>query len=332
MSKRQVPLTAAEVAPIWTGFLGDSMANGVLRYFAATAEDREVKHILKYALGLTEDHIGFKKDLEARGEIVLPLGFSEADVNVRAPRLFSDLIMLYYVRQMGIGGTVAYSLALATSTRGDIREFFNHNLKTAAELLDRTTTMLLDKGLFMRAPHLAPAPAEKVRKEGWLNGLFGDRRPLNAVEITHLYLNTISNALGKALMIGFSQTAKSKEVREFTIRARDIASKHIDVFSQLLKDDQLPAPGTFEAEVTASTEAPFTDKLILFHTLTLTAIGIGNYGSATSASPRRDLAAAYLRLAAEVGTFADDGAELMIGKGWLEKIPGAIERDALIPS
>ncbi|TYP69558.1 DUF3231 family protein [Paenibacillus methanolicus] len=325
-------LTAAEVAPIWTGFLGDSMANGVLRYFIATAEEREVKDLLKYALGMTEDHMAFKKELEKRGEIVLPLAFSEQDVHVDAPRLFSDLIMLYYMRQMGIGGTVAYSLALATSTRADLREFFNQNLKTAAELLERATTMLLDKGFYMRAPILAPAPAEKVRKEGWLNGLLGDRRPLNAVEITHLHLNTLSNGLGKALMIGFSQTAKSKEVRDFTIRARDIASKHIDVFSQFLKDDQLPAPGAFEAEVTASTEAPFTDKFILFHTLSLTAIGIGNYGSAASASPRRDLASAYLRFAAEVGTFADDGAELMIEKGWLEKIPGAIERDALIPS
>lgn len=56
MRKRQMPLTAAEVAPIWTGAIGDSIANAVLRYFIASAEDREVKGLLKVALELTEEH------------------------------------------------------------------------------------------------------------------------------------------------------------------------------------------------------------------------------------------------------------------------------------
>ncbi len=69
---------------------------------------------------------------------------------------------------------------------------------------------------------------------------------------------------------------------------------------------------------------------MLFHTITFTQMGIGNYGTAIAASIRRDLVVEYSRLLAEIGTFSDDGAELMIKNQWLEKIPGAVERDSLI--
>ncbi|MBB3108678.1 spore coat protein CotF [Paenibacillus phyllosphaerae] len=309
------------------------MANSVLRYFLATVEDREVKTVLKYACSLTEEHMGFKDHLFQRESLIPPQAFSDQDVNEAAPKLFSDTLMLHYLKQMGTAGMVAYALALTSASRVDIRDFFNHNLKTAAELSEKATTLMLEKGIWVKPPHLTPPQStEWVHKESWINGLLGDRRPLNAVEITHLFLNVASNALGKAIMMGFAQVAVAQDVKDFAIRARDISSKHIEVFSSTIKDDDLPVPTTLEAEVFDSVASPFSDRLILFHTLSLAATGIGNYGTAAAASPRRDLAITYLRLMAEVGTFADDGAELMIKKGWLEKIPGALERDALIHS
>ncbi|UJF34910.1 DUF3231 family protein [Paenibacillus hexagrammi] len=244
---------------------------------------------------------------------------------------FSDTFALLYLRNMGIAGTVAYSLGVACSFREDIRAFFNHNLKTAAELIEKSTTLLLSKGLLPRAPFIPyPDSVEYVQKESWLNGLVGDRRPLNIAEITQSYLNTLTNSLGQSLMMGFAQVAQSAEVVRHIVRGRDIATKHIEVFTSLLRDDHLPAPTTWETEISSSTEPPFSDKLMLYQTVSLSAVGLGNYGAALSASTRRDLAGIYLRLAAEIGTYADDGAELMIQNKWLEKMPGAVERDALI--
>lgn len=329
--QHDIRLTSGELTPLWTGYLGDSMANCILKYFLNKVEDAEVKPIIEYALGLTEEHMEFKNKLFRNEKFPIPLGFTENDVNINAPRLFSDGFMLIYLRNMGIAGIVAYSMALASSSRQDIRAFFNHNLKTTAELLEKSTTTLQSKGLLPRSPYIPyPDSVEFVHKESWLNGIIGDRRPINGSEITHLFLNVMTNCVGQALMLGFSQVAKTKEVVEYILRGRDISTKHIEVFSSLLRDDKLPAPMTWETDISNSKEAPFSEKLMLFHSVFLSGLGLGNYGAAIAGSTRRDLTTVYLRLAAEIGTYADDGAELMIKNKWMEKMPGAIERNALL--
>lgn len=329
--EHHIQLTSGDIAPLWAGYLSDSMVNYVLKHFLQTVEDGEVKPVIEFALGLTTEHMEFSNKLFKDEQFPIPLAFTEKDVNLNAPRLFSDSYMLLYLRHMGIAGTVTYGMALASSSRQDIRDFFQHNLKTAAELLEISTAILQSKGIFPRSPFIPyPDSVEYVHKESWLNGLLGDRRPLIAAEITNIYLNIMKNSIGKALMLGFSQVAKNKEVVEYIVRGRDISSKHVEVFSALLRDDQLPAPTTCETEISNSKESPFSDKLMLYHTVFLSTLGIGNYGASLAASMRRDLITVYLRLVGEIGTYADDGAELMIKNEWMEKMPGAIERNALL--
>ncbi|KRF11090.1 DUF3231 family protein [Paenibacillus sp. Soil787] len=326
-----IQLTSGDIAPLWGGYLSDSMVNCVLKHFLQTVEDDEVKPVIEFALGLTIEHMEFTNKLFKVEQFPIPLAFTDKDVNLNAPRLFSDVYMLLYLRHMGIAGTVTYGMALASSSRQDIRAFFQNNLKTTAELLERSTAILQSKGIFLRSPFIPyPDSVEYVHKESWLNGLLGDRRPLIAAEITNIYLNIMKNSIGKALMLGFSQVAKTKEVIEYIVRGRDISSKHVEVFSALLRDDQLPAPTTWETEISNSKESPFSDKLMLYHTVFLSALGIGNYGASLAASMKRDLITVYLRLVGEIGTYADDGAELMIKNEWMEKMPGAIERNALL--
>ncbi|MCZ8518199.1 MULTISPECIES: DUF3231 family protein [Paenibacillus] len=331
MHKHYIGLTSGEVAPLWTGYLGDSMANRVLHYFLRKVEDEEIRPMIEYALSLTNEHMAFKDKLFRNEGIPIPVAFTDEDVRPDAPRLYSDVFTLLYIRQMGIAGMTAYGLALASSARLDVRDFFSHNLKTAMELYNKSATLLESKGVLPRPPGIPyPDTAEFVQKEGWLNGLLGDRRPLNIIEMTHLFMNIMTNHIGQALMQGFAQCTESKAVTAYLVRGRDIATKHVEVFSSLLRDDHLPAPETWQAEVTDSTQAPFSDKLMLYHAVSLAGMGIGNYGAAVAGSMRRDLASVYVRLMAEVGTYADDGAELMIRNEWLEKIPGAVERDVLI--
>jgi hypothetical protein len=83
---------------------------------------------------------------------------------------------------------------------------------------------------------------------------------------------------------------------------------------------------------TRSTEAPFSGKLMMFQIAALNSSGLGYYGASLGASPRRDIGAAYVRLMAEIVEFAEDGANLMIDNGWLEKPPSAPDRKALARS
>ncbi|MGG7618985.1 DUF3231 family protein [Bacillus coreaensis] len=67
----------------------------------------------------------------------------------------------------------------------------------------------------------------------------------------------------------------------------------------------------------------------MFYVQSLNSIGIAHYGRGLSLSPRRDLGADYVRLTAETLHYAEDGMNIMIENGWLEKPPQATASDQL---
>ncbi|MBY0154274.1 DUF3231 family protein [Cytobacillus firmus] len=69
---------------------------------------------------------------------------------------------------------------------------------------------------------------------------------------------------------------------------------------------------------------------MLYQTSMMSAVGMGNYGTALSASPRRDIAADYVRLQGEIGLYGEDGLNLQIKHAWLERPPHAADRDQLM--
>lgn len=145
-----------------------------------------------------------------------------------------------------------------------------------------------------------------------------------------LFNNIQTNAIGKTLIIGFAQTAKTKEVKEYFLRGKRIAQKHIDLFSDILKKEDLPAPMTWDTALTDSTIPVFSDKLMMFHVSAMIAAGIGNYGASMSGSSRRDLALRYASLKPEIGLYAEDGANIMISHSWLEEPPQTDDREQII--
>jgi hypothetical protein len=130
--------------------------------------------------------------------------------------------------------------------------------------------------------------------------------------------------------MGLSQVAKSTQVRGFMIRGRDISEKHVEIFASILSKEFLPSASAWDTLPTDSTTSPFSDKLMMFHTSSLSATGIAHYGRSLGLSPRRDLGAHYVRLSAEIALFSEDGANIMIDNGWLEQPPQATDRDKLV--
>lgn len=323
-------LTAAELSQIWSAYQNDTMSICVLRYFSQVVEDPAIGTILQQALETAEGHIPVLENFFKGDNWPTPEGFSESDVHLEAPRLFSDSFMLYYTHQMGMLGMNAYSMAIALSTRADVYGYFSTCMSELMNLHQNTTNLLLEKGLYIRSPYLsAPDSIDFITEKNFLGGWFGPSRPLVSLEIANLYSNIQRNALGKSLMIGFSQAAGTEEVRKYMVRGKEIAAKHVEVFSTSLNQADLPASVSWDTEVSESTVSPFSDKLIMFHTTALIAIGVGYYGTSLATSLRKDLSADYTRLSAEILKYADDGAKLMIEKGWLEEPPQAADREQL---
>ncbi|MFD2657920.1 DUF3231 family protein [Gracilibacillus thailandensis] len=326
-----IKLTSAEITNLWTAYLNDSAALCQLKYFEEKCEDEDIKDVIDYAITISEIHIRKLTELFNLEKYPIPYGFKyEEDVNINAPKLYSDTYVLNYLEQMGKIGLNSYSMSLSFSTREDVYSYFSQCLAEADRLLNKTNNVLLSKGLYIRPPYLPiPDTIVFVKKQSFLTGYFGERRPLTGTEITNLYANFQRNALGAATMTGFSQVAKNKEVRQFLVRGKGIAKKHCEIFNSILSENDLNSPMSWDTEVSDSTAYTFSDKLMMFYVTTLIALSVGYYGGSMSMSPRRDIGVAYDRILHEILLYAEDGANIMIKHGWLEEPPRALDRDEL---
>ncbi|MBU8906819.1 DUF3231 family protein [Desertibacillus haloalkaliphilus] len=329
--KTKIQLTSTEMSGLWSQYLNDTLATCVNTYFLEKVDDPETRSIIEFTLGVAKNNLSIMEGIFKKEGFPIPIGFTENDVNPSAPRLFSDAFMLMYLRHMSILAMAASSAAIAVVTRPDVVDFHKRVLNKSVKLQDLTRDLMLQQGTYQKPPLISvPDEVDFVEKQQFLAGFFGKKRSLTAVEITHLFLNAQTNMVGKVLMTGFAQSAERDDVKQFLIRGKQLAQKHIDIFSEILQKDDLPVAMSWDSSVTNSTTKVFSDKLIMFHTSAMIAAGIGNYGVALAASPRRDLGLKYASMIPEISLYAEDGANIMIKHKWMEEPPQADDRDQLI--
>nr|GGG73950.1 hypothetical protein GCM10011398_18120 [Virgibacillus oceani] len=328
---QKTELTAAEISSLWTSYQNDTMLICGLQHFLKNVDNEEVKSILEQMLSISEQHKKKLTQIFNNDNYPVPQGFLEKDVNLDAPRLFSDRIYVELLLQMGGFHMAIYGLALSQVERDDIIHFYSDALNESHEINKKVKEIAKNNRLYVRYPQIPKAKQiEFVTDDSFLTGWFGDRRPLLGVEITALVLNARRNALGQALITGFSQVAGSKEVRKYFEKGRDISAKQLDIFTSLLRDDYISEGARIlTSEVTDSTASPFSDKLMMFLITTLIASGMGQYGTSMSISPRHDLGVQYARLIAEIAKYSNKGANIMIENGWMEQPPIAADRKKL---
>ncbi|MDG5789365.1 DUF3231 family protein [Evansella sp. AB-P1] len=326
---RIIKLTSAEIAALWSMYMADSGSICLFKHFLQNVDDQDVKPEMEFALDIAEKHIvELKRIFEIEG-IPSPIGFNEeTDLNIKAPRLYSDTFYMYFLLNTAKNGFATYGMAAGVATRKDMLNLFNMAIDQCQEINNRVTNVMLQKGIYIKPPSMdLKHRANYVAKESYLRGWFGQRRTLSATEVTHLYLNHYNNALGKALLMGFSQVAQTPEVRDYFIRGHDIARKHVDILSSILHESSEPAPMMWDTDVMESTIPPFSEKLMMFITGGISAMGIANYGGSMSQTFRHDIAVHYLKMLSEAGLFAEDGASIMINHGWFERPPQTIDRE-----
>ncbi|GGF16613.1 hypothetical protein GCM10010954_14020 [Halobacillus andaensis] len=321
-------LTTNEIGTLWTQNLQAGMSIQVLKYFLETVEDENIKEIIDQAFQVSNDVYEQTQHYLEAGDLPIPVGFTEDDVNLEAPKLFSDALLLQFVENMGKAGLLAYSVSLSSSVTQEVRSFYSNILIDTTKFFNSAVTTSISKGIFTSSPQIEiEKEVEFVKGKKYLSPFH--KRSLNAVEMTHLFENIKSNAVGELLCTGFAQTTNSKKVQTFMIKGRDTSQKHIKLFTQQFNESNIHPPMGSSAYVTQSTIAPFTNKLIVFLISVLTSTGQGNYSTASSASLRYDLVLLYQKLAIETGLYAKDGLDLMIKNQWLEEPPQAVNRTKL---
>lgn len=170
------------------------------------------------------------------------------------------------------------------------------------------------------------------QKPSYIGHIIGEQRPLHVVSLIHLFLSIQENNLGKVLITGFSQVARDPELKKYFLRGAKIGAKQIKIYSSLLNDEDIPIPQSPDSMLTNSMIAPFSDKLMMNHIVTINTLGIADMGIAVGQSNRADIASDYIRLGAEVVQYGEDGMNILIKNGWMEAPPQVVNHHELAMS
>ncbi|MDQ0232664.1 DUF3231 family protein [Metabacillus malikii] len=326
-----VDLTSAEIANLWTQYMNDSISICILTHSIEHAKDQDIKDVLQFALKLAKSHIEKIKEFFHESQYPIPKGFTvEEDINISAPPLFTDAFMMNYMHVMTLLGLTGYAGAVATSCREDQIDYFITCNKETMELHKRIINVMLNKGLYSKPSRVnPPSEIDFVENQQYLAGWFGKKRPLSVIEISGMHFNMKKDISKIVLELGFAQVSQTKEIQKYFERGKKICQKHFTAFNNTLTNEELSTPKSWISEVTNSTVSPYSEKLMLYHIVTLVSAAIGYYGAGLSVSQRRDIAADYTKFIAEVCLYVEDGAELLIKNGWLEQPPLAEDRQSL---
>lgn len=313
--------------------MGDSMAVCVYSYFLVIVEDQRLKPVLEFALHDSRTHLTKIREFLEEADFQVPEGFVESDVNLKAPRLFSDPFLLYYSYIMAVHGLSAYSLALTCSERRDIQDYFMTCIESAKNLFQKIMELAMSMPKFSPIPAIpSPQGVEYIQTTGIIANLVGDKQPLNTSEISNLLFNSKKTAFVRTLSLAFSQVAEHQEVRDFMQKNVRLAGKDADSFDKLLQQDDLSWPQRWDDEITDARVSPFSDKLMMFHAAFLVNTALSYYGAAIGSSLRSDIILNYKHVfnhALQAGALC---YSIMVKHGWMEKQPEAIDRKALAHS
>lgn len=330
LNSKKIRLTTSEITGLWAQYMQNTMSICVSSYVLATVKDPEISSLFKYTLKLSKKHLKMVEDFFETENLDLPNGFTQNDVNLSAPPLFSDDFWLIYIHDMTLHGLAGYTLSFSVSARKDVRDhFYQCNIDTM-DLYNKSIEILLSKDLYQRSPYFSTKQkSESPNDLTYVLDLFGDKRPLNSMEAGNIYFNLKKSIVTKTLINGFQQVIQDKEVLKFMEQCLGTITKNIGVFTTLFEEEDLHSPNLLDGETTNSVVPPFSDKLMTFHVGFLFHLAATYYTTAMITSMRLDVLghcdAAILRDLKIITQFG----KLMMKKGWLEKLPVADDRKEL---
>ena len=324
-------LSSWEMSQLWVNYQGNSSMKCILQYFVASAQDPEIKAVLSDALNTILPQLDTISNLFNSVGFPIPYGFTDEDVEPNTKRLYSDSLMLAYLRTINKFGLMNLAHALPLASRPDVRDYMNSALVQAQNLLNKTEDLIAKKGLAVKAPYTpVPHRVNFVTNKNYLGGLLRKRRPMNVLECTHVFERLETKIAERAILLGLSQVVKDDKIKAYLVQGDKVFGKEIDKWTTILKGGDLPAPILWRSDVTDSTESPFSDKLILSMTVSSILYSITANGFALGNCTRTDLISGFSRALIDLGVYGKEGLELLIEKGWLEEIPPVADREKII--
>nr|WP_280170590.1 DUF3231 family protein [Priestia megaterium]MDH3187712.1 DUF3231 family protein [Priestia megaterium] len=123
-----------------------------------------------------------------------------------------------------------------------------------------------------------PTQPNTVDSKSYLSGFsfFSKEPSLDAIEISHLYMNIQTHISGSKLALSFAQTFQREKIQNWMLRETEISEKHAQIFGEALLENHIRLPVPHDIAISDLTTSIFSDRLVMFQMNFLSAAGTGN--------------------------------------------------------
>ena len=325
-------LSSSELGTLWMTYQEKTMGQRFLEYFIEQAEDDRAKEIMQNTHKQIINYLEKIKNIFKNEGAVIPIGYTEQDVNIGVPKLYDNMFDIMFLRLLQEISMGLHTLHINMAYRKDIILFYKELTAFSQSVYDECVDYLQGKDVLPRPPAVTmPKSVEFVEGTDYMSGfnLFSEKRALNTVEVAHLYHAIESNIIGMQLITGFAQVANEPEVKKYFIKGKELAKKIVTENTQLFLQSDIQPPSTWGANATDSKVAPFSDKLMMYCTSMFCGFGLGSSALGTAFSLRSDLPLKMVSEAKDILTYGQDGGKIMAKNGWLEEPPQMQDRNQL---
>jgi hypothetical protein len=331
MATQNIPLTTAEITALWISYMNCSATRCFYKHFLHHLKEQEIKEILNEVLKTCNETIEKIKNIFEEENFPVPQGFSDKDIDLTAPPLFTDLFALSFIYRAGQMIISHYATYIGKVAREDIVLFFAGRLKETTESYKKSLNLMLDKGIYDRPPKMEyPDSVNFIHHQpSLLETWMGESRPLNAFELSELFFAIERNCIGIIMLKGFIQVSKDKDVKEYLKQGKKLSEKQIFTFNKVLMKDEFFPTYPVSMEVKNSTVPPYSEKLMLFFISASNTVGLHTLCQAATMSMRKDLTVHYGLFISEVMKYSSVGLSLLIQRGWMEQPPQAADHKNL---
>ncbi|MBG9656495.1 DUF3231 family protein [Cytobacillus firmus] len=327
------PLSVSEIGTLWQTYQEKTLIMRFLEYFIEKSDEQEARNILG---GLWQELNFYVKEMEelfSDQGMVKPVGFTSADVNLEAPKLYDngfDIMFLRVLKEVSMG---LYTLNMNMTYNKKVLSIYEGLTTVTQKIYKLSTFYLLEKGILSLPPKVTmPKNIEYIKSKKYMDGfkLTGDKRALNDLEIGILHHNMEANNIGMQLITGFAQCAQNKEAKKYFLKGKELAKKQIKMMEEILLEGDVQFSATSGATVTTSTVPPFSDKLMMHCIYILNGFSLVGSGTGAFFSLRNDIAMKSMILAKDIYFYAQEGIKIKIKNGWFEEPPQMEDRPGLI--
>lgn len=257
-----IPITSSELAYLWNTYLLNSKSKHGLMYTASQCEDKDIRSVLELALDLSAQSLDKIKDIFNRVNQRIPYGFSEKDIYINAPKLYSDKFLLYILKVYMAVGLSNYGTAISLSPREDIRNFFTDSMISSIDLSNKIDNLLLEKRIYLKTPHIPTTEKVEFAEDKSIMGrIIGNKRPLTAMEITSIFNCSMVTSVSEAYILGMAQTLQDASLKDFANRVKKTLKEQTETLNDILHKEDLSFPPNLNNEVLNSSKPIFSDRL-----------------------------------------------------------------------